>query len=163
MVVGARQNFHFFRQKNWFLENTRALFKFLYGILHYLIGIIKSQNQSIKKQIYINHTSHLKKGPRHRCCPMNFAKFSETPILLKNCERLFLYSTRLISKLIKVCLYPIYCLFIWFNYLRIMNKKNAFNSFFSNAFFKCFYFKMKLVMIFNNLSFTRLSLLLLEW
>ena len=41
MVVGARQSFQFFRQKTWFLENNRALPKFLYGILHYVISIIK--------------------------------------------------------------------------------------------------------------------------
>ena len=41
MVVGARQSFQFFRQNTWFLENNRALSKFLYGILHYLISIIK--------------------------------------------------------------------------------------------------------------------------
>ena len=40
-VVGARQNFEIFRQNGWFLENSRALSKFLYGILHYLINIIK--------------------------------------------------------------------------------------------------------------------------
>ena len=39
-VVGARQSFQIFRQNTWFLEN-RALSKFLYGILHYLISIIK--------------------------------------------------------------------------------------------------------------------------
>ena len=42
MIVGARQIFQFFRQKTWFLKSNRALSKFLYGILHYLIGIIKS-------------------------------------------------------------------------------------------------------------------------
>ena len=41
MVVGARQSFQFFRQKIWLLEN-RALPKFLYGVSHYLISIIKS-------------------------------------------------------------------------------------------------------------------------
>ena len=41
-VVGARQSFQFFRQKTWFLENNRALSKFLYGVSHYLISIIKS-------------------------------------------------------------------------------------------------------------------------
>ena len=40
MVVGVRQNFQFFRQNNWFLENDRALSKF-YGILSYLISITK--------------------------------------------------------------------------------------------------------------------------
>ena len=42
MVVGARQNFQFFRQIAWFLENNGALSKFLHGILHYLISAIKS-------------------------------------------------------------------------------------------------------------------------
>ena len=40
-VVGARQSFQIFRRNAWFLENNRALSKFLYGILHYLISIIK--------------------------------------------------------------------------------------------------------------------------
>ena len=42
MVVGARQSFQFFRQKTWFLENNRAFSKFLFGVLHYLVSIIKS-------------------------------------------------------------------------------------------------------------------------
>ena len=41
MVVGARQSFQFFRQTIWFLENHRALSRIFYGILHYLISIIK--------------------------------------------------------------------------------------------------------------------------
>ena len=41
MVVGARESFQFFRQKTWFAENNRALSKFLYGILYYLISIFK--------------------------------------------------------------------------------------------------------------------------
>ena len=40
MVVGARQNFKFFRQNTWLPKNIGALFKFLYGILHYFIYII---------------------------------------------------------------------------------------------------------------------------
>ena len=40
-VVGDRQSFQIFRQNTWFLENKRALSKFLYGILHYAISIIK--------------------------------------------------------------------------------------------------------------------------
>ena len=32
MVVGTRQSFQFFRQNTWFLENDRALCKFLYGV-----------------------------------------------------------------------------------------------------------------------------------
>ena len=42
MVVGARQSFQFFREKTWFPENNGALSKFLYGVSHYLISIIKS-------------------------------------------------------------------------------------------------------------------------
>ena len=42
MVDRARQNFQFFMQKTWFLENNRVLSKFLYGISRYLISIIKS-------------------------------------------------------------------------------------------------------------------------
>ena len=41
MEVGARQSFQIFRQNTWFPENNRALSKILYGILNYLIGIIK--------------------------------------------------------------------------------------------------------------------------
>ena len=41
MVLGARQSCQFSGQNIWFLENNRALPKFLYGILYYLISIIK--------------------------------------------------------------------------------------------------------------------------
>ena len=34
VVVGACQNFQFFRQKTSFLENNRAFSKFLYGVSH---------------------------------------------------------------------------------------------------------------------------------
>ena len=44
MVVGARQRFQFFRQITWFIGNNRALSKFKYWVLHYLIIIIKLQN-----------------------------------------------------------------------------------------------------------------------
>ena len=40
-IVRARQSFQIFRQNTWFLENNRALSKFLYDILHYLINIVK--------------------------------------------------------------------------------------------------------------------------
>ena len=39
MAVGARQSFQFLRQNTWFLENSRALSKFLCGILHYFYQI----------------------------------------------------------------------------------------------------------------------------
>ena len=48
-MVGARQIFHFFRQITWVLRNNRALSKFKYQILHYLISIIKSKNISPSK------------------------------------------------------------------------------------------------------------------
>ena len=40
-VVRASQSFIFFRQNTWFLVNNGALSRFLYGILHNLISIIK--------------------------------------------------------------------------------------------------------------------------
>ena len=44
MVVGARQNFQFFREITWFLGNGRALSTIKYWILHHLINIVKLQN-----------------------------------------------------------------------------------------------------------------------
>ena len=44
LVAGARQHFQLFRQITWFLGNNRALSKFNYWVLHYLISIIKLQN-----------------------------------------------------------------------------------------------------------------------
>ena len=41
MVVGAPQDFQFFRQNIRFLENNSVLSKFLYEILHCLISIVK--------------------------------------------------------------------------------------------------------------------------
>ena len=43
MVVGARQNFQFFRQITWFFGNNRVLSKFKYWILHYLTSTTKLQ------------------------------------------------------------------------------------------------------------------------
>ena len=40
-VVEARQGFQIFRKSIQFLENNRALSKFIYGILNYSISIIK--------------------------------------------------------------------------------------------------------------------------
>ena len=39
MVVGPRQSFQFFRQNTLLFENNRALSKFLYEVLHYLVSI----------------------------------------------------------------------------------------------------------------------------
>ena len=63
MVVGARQSFRFFRKNTYFLANSRALSKFLYGILHYLISISKSQkNQSIKPNFILGTRSTLRRS-----------------------------------------------------------------------------------------------------
>ena len=40
-IVGARQSFQIFRKNTWFLKNNKALSKFLYDILYYLISIVK--------------------------------------------------------------------------------------------------------------------------
>ena len=50
-IVGARQSFQIFRQNTWFLENNRALSKIFYGILNYLISIIKLKKIVYKKTI----------------------------------------------------------------------------------------------------------------
>ena len=69
MVVGARQRVQFFRQKIWFLENNRALHKFLYGASHYLNQIIiKSVPE---KTILYNHASHLNTTKVRILCAFN--------------------------------------------------------------------------------------------
>ena len=40
-LVEAHQSFQIFKQNTWFIENNSAMSKFLFGILHYLISIIK--------------------------------------------------------------------------------------------------------------------------
>ena len=61
-VCGACQSFQFFRQNSWFRENNRALSKFLYGILYYLISITKLYRKSVHKaHFHINHATCLKK------------------------------------------------------------------------------------------------------
>ena len=77
-VVGTRQSFQILRQKTWFLETSRALSKLLYGILHYLISIIKlKQNHSIKKLFYIYDASHFKTThPISLTFFSNFLRFS---------------------------------------------------------------------------------------
>ena len=51
MAVRDRQ---FSKQNISFLENNRSLSKFLYGVLHYLISIIKLQKKLVHKtQLYI--------------------------------------------------------------------------------------------------------------
>ena len=64
MVVGARQNFRFFRENTWFLENNRTLSKVRCGILHYLISIIKllKKKTVYKTQFFIRHASHLNRA-----------------------------------------------------------------------------------------------------
>ena len=49
MVLRACQSFQFSRQITWFLRNNRAFSEFKQWILHYLISVIKLQNnQSVK-------------------------------------------------------------------------------------------------------------------
>ena len=55
-----------------------------------------------------------KKKFQYRYCPVNFAKFWRT-LLWNTVVRLLLYIARTISTWREVCLYPIYCSFIWFN------------------------------------------------
>ena len=58
MVVGTRQSFQFFRQITCFLENNRALSKFKWWILYYLISIIKLQNNqraTLNKETFVAH------------------------------------------------------------------------------------------------------------
>ena len=62
MVVGARQSLHFFRQNIWFLGNNRALFKFLYRILH----LCSEYNRIIKKQSV--KTNYIRKYPSVKTC-----------------------------------------------------------------------------------------------
>ena len=52
-------------------------------------------------------SNFIKKVSQHKCYPVNFSKCI----------------TKLMSTWRKVSLYPIYCSFIWCNYIRIINKK----------------------------------------
>ena len=47
MVVESCQSFQFFRQSTWFLENNKALSKFLCGILIHLVLQNYKKNQSL--------------------------------------------------------------------------------------------------------------------
>ena len=53
MVVGARPSLQFFRQKILFVGNNRDLSKLKYWTLHYLIVIIKLQNNQHVKSSFI--------------------------------------------------------------------------------------------------------------
>ena len=53
MVVGARQSLQFFRQKILFVGDNRDLSKLKYWTLHYLIVIIKLQNNQHVKSSFI--------------------------------------------------------------------------------------------------------------
>ena len=96
MVVGARQNFRFFRENTWFLENNRTLSKVRCGILHYLISIIKllKKKTVYKTQFFIRHVSHL-----------NQAKWAKVAVFCKR-HKLKLSSTevkRLINYKLNLC------------------------------------------------------------
>ena len=45
MVVGARQSFQYSWPITWLFGNNRALSKFKYRILYYLVSTIKSQKK----------------------------------------------------------------------------------------------------------------------
>ena len=49
MLVGACQNFQFFKETTWFLGNNRDLFKFSHQILRNLSRIIEIEKHSVHK------------------------------------------------------------------------------------------------------------------
>ena len=53
LLVGGCQILKCFRQITWFLENNRALSKFRYQILHYLLNITKSKKSQSAKIDFI--------------------------------------------------------------------------------------------------------------
>ena len=65
MVVGARQSVQLFRQNIWLLESNRALSKFLYGVSHYIISIVKlEQDQFIKPKFILTTRATLNKATK---------------------------------------------------------------------------------------------------
>ena len=88
MVAGARQSFQFFRKITWFLGNNRALSKFRYQILHYLISIINfEKNQSIKPNFISSTQSTLKSVSRYvfatqeHCSDFDFIHYIKRDLL----------------------------------------------------------------------------------
>ena len=57
-VVGAHKSFQIFRKNTRFLENNKALSKFLRGILHYIISTIKIKIKSVHKKNNFILTTH---------------------------------------------------------------------------------------------------------
>ena len=96
---------------------------------------------SCLENIYLKVVAHLKnfaKFEKHLCRSLLFNKVASwmpPTFLRKDSETevvlwiLWNYISNLISKWRKVCLHQIYCSFIWFTYIRIKNKRIAFNSF----------------------------------
>ena len=78
MMAGARQSYQFFIQNIWFLENNRALLKFLYGIWHYLVSIIKLQKQSFRGAFIKNVLKICSKFTGEHPCR---SAISRTPLL----------------------------------------------------------------------------------
>ena len=65
MVVEARQSVQLFRQNIWLLESNRALSKFLYGVSHYIISIVKlEQDQFIKPKFILTTRATLNKATK---------------------------------------------------------------------------------------------------
>ena len=61
MVAGAHQSFQFFGHDNWLLKNNRALPKFWYGILHYLLVLPNhKESQSIKPNFILTMRATLR-------------------------------------------------------------------------------------------------------
>ena len=146
----------------WFLLSYKKLnwFYFLYW---------RSSGSPQTIAVFSRRNNCIKKGPWHGCCPVNFAKFSRTPILWNTCKRLLLYIGRLISTWRKVFFYYIYCSFIWFNYIRITNKEN-FNTF-KNSKSNCLWYYLLLVaskvitilLPLRTISVTKMYLAFLFW
>ena len=59
-IVGARQSFQIFRQNTWFLENNRALSKFLLAFCITSLVLSNYNKISPEKQFYFDHGGQLK-------------------------------------------------------------------------------------------------------
>ena len=103
-----------------YLLNTLMQLK-LYGTLQVFLFVYAARNTGAVLTFNINSLTPV--------FSKHFVKFLRTPILWSTSELLLLYIARLMSVWRKVCLFPIYWFFIWFNYIKVTNKRNAFNLF----------------------------------
>ena len=75
MVVRDRQSFQFFKQNTWFLEDNRALSKFLHGILHYQLVLPNyKKNHSIKPNFILTTRATL------ICCARKIKDFYQSSL-----------------------------------------------------------------------------------